>query len=222
MHSSPEKELFPAPVILSVVGREHLVVLPGIDRRVERSPLLVSIVRQVLRLDKNGIHIHVHAADELEGLCLGVVGSVQALDDLAVLIAHGGSVLENGHGVFCIIVKVTRPQRVVLLVLQLHHASAELSPVFIYIVIQLVTAQDGLVLQDLHVSERVYYSVVNVPDCRIAYKISVVVEEPCRTVNFPDLLPFLLHYVHGLRTHQTHKAVRIRLLLGKRRKHCPE
>ena len=63
---------------------------------------------------------------------------------------------------------------------------------------------------------------IHVPDGGVANKVCVVVEEPGGAEDFAHLLPFPFNYVNGLRTHQAHKAVSIRLLLGECRKQRPE
>ena len=196
MDISGEEELLSRPVIHSGVCGEHLVVLPGIYWGIESGQLQIRVERHIIRPHENGIHVHIHAADELERLDLGIVCSVRAFYDLPVLVPHRGSVLEYGHGVLGIVVQVSGPERVVVLVLQLHHASAELRPVLVHEVIQFVTAKDGLVLEDLYVAVRIDQGCVHVPDGGVAYKVCVIVKESGGAEDFADLLPLPLYNVH--------------------------
>ena len=105
-----------------------------------------GIVDESGRLDEDRVGEHVDVVSKRKCLYLGVVGSGDALDDLAVLVLQGSAVLEDGNAVLGVIVEMAGPQHVVVLVRELDDRTAELSEILVYLVSQLVSGQDSLIL----------------------------------------------------------------------------
>ena len=192
MDIPPEEEELPAAVVPAVVGRQHIVVLPHVGGIAEIGGIQVGAVLQAGSLDERGIGIHVHRVVEDEEIGLGVVGTVIALDDLAVLVAHGTAVLEHGHGVLGIVVQVAGAQGVVVLVFQLHQGAPELGQVFIYHILKRFALETGAVLDNLHMPHGVDDVGGHVPEGGVAEQVGVVVEELRGPSHLAEILPALL------------------------------
>ena len=104
VHAVSEKELFAPPVVPSCLGRQHILVFPGIRSRSESGKGCFRLVFQGVGLDKDGIREHVDIRTEVESLYLRIVGAVPAFDDLPVLVPHRAAAEEYGHAVLGVVV----------------------------------------------------------------------------------------------------------------------
>ena len=177
MHVAAEEEEFPAAVVPAVVGAQHLIVLPHICGEAEVGGGKVAAVLQARGFHKGGIQVHVHLVVEHEQVGLGVVGAVDALDDLPVLVAHGAAVLEDGDGILGVVVQVAGAEGIVVFVFQLHQGAPEAGHVVVHHVLQGFTAQLRLVLNNAHVAHRVDNVGIDVPQGGVAQQVSIVVQE---------------------------------------------
>ena len=141
-----EEEDLAWPVVPAGVRRQHVLVPPGIGHVAEGGDSAPGIVDESGRLDEDRVGEHVDVVSKRKCLYLGVVGSGDALDDLAVLVLQGSAVLEDGNAVLGVIVEMAGPQHIVVLVLELDDRTAELGEILVYIVSQLVSGQDCLIL----------------------------------------------------------------------------
>ena len=215
VHVPPEEEQLVLAVIPAVVGGEHVVVLPHVRPVAEVRGVEVAAVLQAGSLHEGGVHVHVHLVIEDEQAGLRVVRAVQALDDLPVLVPHGRAVLEDGDGVLGVVVQVTGAQGVLVLVLQLDEAAAELREVVVHHVLQGAGAQAGAVLDDLDVADGVDDVRRHVPQGRVAQEIGVVVQEAGRARHLAEAFPVPFDELGGFRAHEGHQ--RVFLLLAPRR-----
>ena len=131
VHLAAEEEQLLFPFVASVVGREHLVVLPHVRAETEPGCGNVGPVLQAGGLDEGGVKVHVHVVVEHEKTGLGVVGSVLAFYYLSVLVPHGGAALKDSHGVLGVVVKVAGSEGVLVVIFQLDQVSAELGHVVV-------------------------------------------------------------------------------------------
>ena len=198
MDVAVEKEGLPLPVIPSVVGIKHVVVLPCAGLGAEGSPILIGVVFQPGGLDEDGVGVHVHLFGEGEQLDLRIIGACDALYHLAGLVPHGAPVEETGDAVPGVVIQETCSQRVPVLVLELDQGAAELGKVLVYDIIQAVALEDGTVLDDLDVPPGLDEFRVHVPHGRVAEKVGVVVEEPCRSGDLPVCNPTLVDQLVAL------------------------
>ena len=156
---------------------EHVVIPPGVGIRAENGYLGACVVVKRIGLDEHRIGVHVDIAQEAELPDLGIVGTLVALDDLAILVPHRRTELEGGETVLCVVVQVMGPEGVLVLVLQLHQGTAELGKVVIDEIVQFVAAQYGPVLDDLDMAVAADYILVDVPDGRVAQELGRIVFE---------------------------------------------
>ena len=215
-----EAEYFVLPVVGALAGGKHVGTAPDIDPVVEFGQALVAVIGQVLGLDEDRIRKHVDVAVKVENLGFGIVGPVPAFDQLAVFVAHRAPALEDGDGVFGVVIQIAGAQGVEIFVLQLDHGAPELGQVVVDVVVQFLAAEYGFVLKDADMAESLYDVDVHVPIGRVTDQIGLVVKESRRTDDFAVVAVILLDELCGLRTHQAHQTVR-RLLavLGRQREH---
>ena len=222
VHVPSEEEQFLVPVVPAVVGGEHVVVLPHVGPIAEIGRIQVAAVFQAGGLHEGGVHVHVHLVVEHEQPGLGVVGTVQTLDDLPVLVPHGRAVLEDGDGVLGIIVQVPRAEGILVLVLELDDAAAELRQVVVHHVLERARSQPGPVLDDLDMPHGVDDVRRDVPQGRIAEEVGIVVQEAGRAHDLTETLPVLLDELGRFRADQRHERVLLLLLGPKRHRHRPQ
>ena len=221
MHPAAEEKDLLVAVVPAVVGAEHLVVLPHIGIVAEIGGGKVASVLQTGGFHERGVQVHVHLVVENEEFGLGVVGAVQALDDLPVFVPHGRPVLENGHGVLGVVVQVAGAQGVLVAVFQLNQAAPELGHIVVHHVLQGFTAQLRLVLDDAHVADGVDDVGIDIPKGGVAQQVGVVVQEASRADHFPVVLSVLFDELGALGAEQHHFLIVLFLLLGvQRNKGC--
>ena len=204
MHVAAEEVQFLLPVVPAVVGAEHFVLLPHIRSKAEVGGGKVTPVLQAGGFHEGGVHIHVHLVVEHKQAGLGIIGAVQALYHLPVLVPHGCTVLEHGHGVLGVVVQVAGAQGVLLLVFQLHQVTAELGHVLVHHVLQGFTGKLGLVLDDTHVPHGVYDVGAHVPQGGVAKQIGIVMEELGRAHHFAEFLAVLFDELGALGADELH------------------
>ena len=177
MHLAGEEEQFFIALVPSGIGRKHVVLFPRIGIEAEQRLALRRRILQLGRLDEHrvGEHIDVMLEDEL--LYLGVVTAPEALYDLPVLVPHGTALLEDRDAVLGVVIKIGGPQGIVVLVLELNYAAAELGEVVVDEVVEIVACQFGLVLEDLDVTGGLDKAAVHIPQGRVTDEIGVVVQE---------------------------------------------
>ena len=208
MHTAPEEEELAAAVVETVVGAQHLVVLPHVRGKAKVGGGKVAPVLQARGFHKGGVQVHVHLVVEHEQVGLGVIGAVQALDELPVFVAHGAAVLENGDGVLGVVVQIARAEDVVVFVFQLHQGTPEAGHVVIHHVLQGFTAQLRLVLDNPHVAHGVDNVGVHVPQGGVAQQVGVVVQETGRAYYLAVTLAVLfLNELGALGADQVHFSV---------------
>ena len=215
MHVAAEEEELPAAVVPAVVGAEHFIVLPHVGGKAEVGGGKVAAVLQAGGFHKGGVQVHVHLVVEHEQVGFGVIGAVQALDDLSVFVPHGAAVLEDGHGVLCVVVQVARTEGIVVFVFQLHQGTPESGHVVVHYVLQGFAAQLRLVLDNAHMAHGVDDVGVDVPQGGIAQQVGVVVQEAGRPDDLAVALPvFVLNELGALGADQVHFPVVPLLFLG--------
>ena len=207
-----EKEV-PRTVVPAPAGGEHVVVAPGVEVGHEGREGSLAVVEQVLRPDEDRIREHVDVVEERKELDAGVVGAVDALDDLAVLILHGAALLEDGDAVAGVEVEKAGAEKIAFLVGQLDDRTAELGEILVDQVVELVARQDGLVLEDLDMAEGLDIVAVEVPEGRIADEVGAVVEETRRAENLAVVLPALFDETGGLGAQEQHQRVLVPVVL---------
>ena len=188
VHVPPEEEQLLVPVVPAVIGGEHVVVLPHVGPVAEIGRIQVAAVFQAGGFHEGRVHVHVHLVVEHEQAGLGIIGTVQALDDLPVLVPHGRSVLENGDGILGVVVQIARAEGILVLVLELDESAAEFREVVIHDILQGFGGQPGPVLDDLHMAHGVDDVGRDVPQGRVAQEIGVVVQEPGWPHDFSETL----------------------------------
>ncbi len=213
VHVVPEEEHLPVTVVPPGLRREHALVLPRVGGPPESGQADVGFVLEVGCLHEDGVREHVHVIRECEELDLGVIGSLDALDELPVLVPHGSTVVEDGHAVLRVVVEVGCSQNVVVGVLQLHQDAAELGQVIVDVVDHLVARQDGPLLDDAHIAHRVDHLRVDVPQRGVAEHVGVVVHEFRRSDDLADVLSVDLKQLRRLAVVQTNEAVAVGLFL---------
>ena len=202
-----EEEQFLVTVVPPVVGGEHVVVLPHVRPVAEVCGVDVATVLQARCLHEGGVHIHVHLVVEDEQAGLRVIRTVQAFDNLPVLVAHGRAVLEDGDGVLGVVVQVAGAEGVFVLVFQLYESAAELREVVVHHVLQRAGTQPGAVLDDLDMADGVDDVRRHVPQGGIAQEVGVVVQETGGTCDFAETLPVLFNELGRPGTHQGYQRV---------------
>ena len=180
VHVAVEKEVLAGTVVGAGIRGKHIPILPGVGVVAERSQRQIRFILEPGGLDKNGIGVHIHVLAEGEGLDLGIIAAGHTFYYLAILIPHRGAVAEYGHTVLRVVVQEARLQGVVVLVGKNHDAAAELREVAVHIVIQLVAAQLGPVLDDLDPAHGIDKLVVHIPYRCVTEQIGVVVQEAGR------------------------------------------
>ena len=198
MHLAAEEEQLAGAVVPAVVGAQHLLVLPHVRAVAKIGGGKVAAVFQAGSLDEGGVQVHVHLVVEHEEVGLGVIGSVEAFDNLAVLVPHGAAAGENGHGVLGVVVQVTGAEGVVVRVFQLHQVSAELGHVVVHHVLQGVGRQLGVLLDNLHMAGGVDNVGLDIPEGRVAEEIGVVVQEFGGAHHLAEALSVLLDELGAL------------------------
>ena len=214
MHVPREKEHFPAPVIPSVVRRQHIVILPGIRPPPECRETEVRLVFQMGCLDEDGVREHVHVPGESESFQLGIVGSVIALDDLPVFVPHSPTAAENCHAVLCVVVQMPGPQRVVILIGQLDDLSTEPGKVLVNQINETLAGEHSAVLDYADIANRVNDPRVNIPKGCVTVEIGVVVKKLSMSGHLPDVLSVDFDDSRRCGGDQTDKTVSLLLLLG--------
>ncbi len=207
MHPLREKEHFPRAVIPAVAGRQHILVLPYIGGTSESSQINVRFVFERNGLDENRIGEHVHIISKDKRIYLRVIRAAHALYNLSVLVPHCASALKNSHGIRCVIVKMASPQRIVVLVRQFHHRTAELRKIVIYQISELVACQHRLILENADISPGINDFRIHIPQGSVTKKESAVMKKACRTDNFPVAHPVNVKHLRGLGAQQHDKAV---------------
>ena len=122
-----------------------------------------SVVVQRPRLHKDGVGEHVDIAIEIEALYLGIVSPLNTLDELSVLVLEGSSTGKGGYAVLGVVIKVPGPKCVLVLVLKLDNSATELGEILIDQIVELVTAQNRAVLDDLDMTYRLDNIIVDIP-----------------------------------------------------------
>ena len=211
--AAKEKELPPA-IVPAIVGTEHFVVLPHIRGKAKVRGGKVTAVLQTGCFYKGGVQVHVHLVVEHEQVGLGIIGAVQALDDLPVFVPHGAAVLENSHGVLGVVVQVARTEGIVVFVFQLHQGTPEAGHVVVHHVLQGFAAQLCLILDNAHVAHGVNDVGIDVPQGGVAQQVRVVVQETGRSDDFAVALPvFVLNELGALGADEVHLPIVPLLLL---------
>ena len=208
-----EEEHLVRTVVPPGACRKHAAAPPDIGTRTEDGDVGLGVELQVVGLDEHRIGVHVDVSDEAEGRGLRIVGSEVALDDLAVLVAEGSPVAEDGDAVLGVVVQVLRPQGVLVLVLELHDAAPELCKVVIDEIVQLVTGQDCPVLDDADVSYGLDDVGVDIPQGSVAEQLGRVVLETGIAAGLPVADPEHLHLAKLVAAEEPHQGVLLLLLL---------
>ena len=215
MYVPVEEEGFLQALVPAPVRRQHVVVLPEIYLLGEGRLAGTGFVVDAAAADEDGIREHVHVVPELEQAPLGIVGTVDTLDDLPVLVFHGGATGKEGQGVFGVIVEIMGAEGVAVLVFKLHEGSAGLDQIVVDHVIHLVGREDGALLHDAHVAPGVDYAGIHIPEGRIADEVGVVVKEG-RVDGLAVVGPALLDEFEGFRLDEAHQTVPLlRFVLGR-------
>ena len=148
-----EEEGFTLPVVPSAAGRKHIVVFPEVDVGVESGFFEVGAVVQRFGLDEDGVSEHIDLVGECEETGLGVVGAVDALDNLAVFVFHSGSAGKDCNTVLGVVVEVAGTQDVVFFVYQLDYAAPEFCEVLVHEVVESLAGEHGSFLHQLDVAD---------------------------------------------------------------------
>ena len=204
MHVVVEQEQFIRAAVPAAVGTEHLVILPHVRAIAEPRGGQVTAVLQARGFHEGGVHVHVHVVVEHEQLRPGIIAPVQALDHLAVFVAHGGAVLENGHGVLCVVIQPAGAEGVFVSVFQLHQVAAETRQVFLHHILEGFTAQLGIPLDNADVARGVNDAGIHVPKGRIAEQIGVVMEKAGRPHHLSERLPVHFQQLGAFGAEQLH------------------
>ena len=207
-----EQEYLPVPVIPPGVGAQHVLILPCNRAEAESGEIGIGVIFKLLSLHENRVRVHVDSTGESEGADLGVVGAVLAFDDLSVLVLHRSTAPECRHTVLGVVVEVSGAESILLLVLKLDQGTAELGQILIDEIIELVAAQNGLVLDDADIAECLYEIGVDIPDCSIADQESGIVVEAGISKSLPVAVARLLDLLEQVTSQKTDQAVC--LLLG--------
>ena len=115
-----EEEYFFIAVIPSGIGRQHVVIMPGIGGIAESRLVRRSIVFHSRGFHKYGIGEHIHVVYKRKQLSLRVIRTALALYDLTFLILHGTAVEEDGDTVPRVVIQVLGSKYIMVLVLKLH------------------------------------------------------------------------------------------------------
>ena len=217
MNVIPEEEHLTPPVVPPSIGGKHILVLPCIRTVSELRKVPVRLVRESCRLHKDGVSEHVHIVYKSEELYLGLVAPCLALDYLPVLVFHGAAAPEHGDTVLGVVVQIPGPEDIVVLVPELHHITAEFGKVPVYMVYHLFTLQFSLFLDYLHIADSVYYLRVDIPECGVADKVCIIMQESGRTGHLPETLSVHIQQLGFLGAYEYDNAVLRffhRLLLG--------
>ena len=187
-------------------GGKHVLFLPEIDRSLEHGEFRIGIVVEFVRPDEHGVGEHVHIVAEHEVVARVGVASFVALDDLSVLAAHGGAVMEQGKAVAGIVVELARTEDIPLGILQFHERAPEPCNVVVDIVHQAVAREDGIALGHHNISYTVDYVRITAPQRGIALKIGPVVEEH-RIGDLADQVVSRLELLHIVRLLQPQQRI---------------
>ena len=142
------------------------------------------------------------------------IGTLVALDYLAVGAAHGGAVAEDGKAVLGIVVENAGAEYVVLLVPEFDKRPAELGQVFVYVVIQLFAGEFGIALDHTDVAEEIDDLVVLAPEGSVALEVGAVVEEN-RVRGLAHQVLVNLHLLNIVGTEQAQKRIALLSCLGR-------
>ena len=99
-----------------------------------------------------------------------------------------------------------------ILILELHDSSSKLRKVVIYNICQLIAGKHSLFLKNADMTPSLDYLRLNVPQCSITQKIGVIVEESCRSDDFPVAGTLDIHHLSRLGAHEHNKTIRLALL----------
>ena len=199
MDLSAEEEQLAVAVVPAVIGTEHFVVLPHVRSKAKIGGGKVAPVFQAGCFHKGGVQVHVHLVVEHKEAGLGVVRAVLALNYLAVLVTHGRSALEYGHGVLGVVIKVSRAEGVFVGVFQLDKVSAEAGHVVVHHILQRGAGKLCPVLDNTDMPYGVDYVGVDVPKGGVTEEICVVVEKLGRAYNLSETLAILFYKLCALR-----------------------
>ena len=209
MDIQAEKENLLVAVIPSGIGRQHVVLAPGIGTETERCLVPGRIIYEIRRLHEHGIREHIDIVGKCERLRLRIVSTCATFDYLTFGILHGTAVEKYRDTVTRIVVKEFRTENIMVLVLQLHQRAAELGQVTVHIIGKLVTGQNRLILKDFHIADSENFIGPHIPERGIANEKSVIVQETRRPRNFTVIHPVLFYQFHGLRAQQAYKRIHL-------------
>ena len=208
MYVVAEEEQFLVALVPPAAGGEHVAVFPEIDFRAEVGPGCFGVIVQQGGPDEDRIREHVDVAHEREQAEGVGIGSVVALDDLAVLADHGRAAPEDGDTVLGVVVEDAGAQDIVALVAQLHHAAAELRQVLVDQVVQRLAGQHGLALHQLDVAVAIDQLVIHAPEGGVADEIGAVVQE-CGGNGLARHPAVRLHLLEVLGVQQAYQRIRL-------------
>ena len=172
-----ESEHFRGTVVRASIRGEHIIPPPSMRPRAEYRDRSLSVKVKVICLDEHGVGVHVDIAEKTESLCLRVVPSNIALDDLAILIPERPSVTEDGDTICCVIVQVPRPERVPVFILKLYQTASELRETTADIIIQIITRENSPVLDDPHMTNSLDDIGIDIPQGGVANQFCGVMLE---------------------------------------------
>ena len=153
---------------------------------------------------------------------LGIVGSEQALYNLAVFVPHGAAILENGHGILGVVVQVAGSKDVFVLILQLHQRAAELGHIVVHHILEGFAGKLGLVLDDADVPHGIDDVGGHVPEGGVAQKIRVIVQEFGGAHHLAEVLPVFFYQLGALGAEQVYLIRPFGRILGpiSQSRHC--
>ena len=214
MHVPGEIEKLRLLVIGAGVGGQHILSPPGMRACTKYGHRSLCVEVQVVRLDKHRVGVHVDIPVETESLRLGVITAHVTLDDLAVLVPERTAVTEHGHTVTGVVVQIHGAQGIPVLVLKLDQGSPELSQAGADVIIQIITRQDGLVLEDTDMTDGLDDIGIDIPQGCVADQFGGVVLEAGVPDGFPETMAVNILLKQLLAPEKPDKAVFSILELG--------
>ena len=202
-----EGEFINVSLIEASLGREHVVVLPGIGAGAERGTVGFGVVAEKIRLHEHRVRVHVDIVRERERAELGEIRPFDTLDDLAVLVTQGSSATENRDTVLRVVVQIPCPERVAVLVPKLHQRASELREVLVDQVIQTLAAEHRAVLDDLDIAEGVDHIRVDVPQGGVTDQQGRVVLKTRVPQGLAVLDTIFINLLQLITAEQPHKTV---------------